>query len=166
MQAHAAAVSALGVLALVLSSCGADSGESTDGSGAGGSAGPRIEVAGTSLGDVLVDQDGKTLYMFTKDVKGRKSVCVADCAAAWPPLGEAAAGDGVDESLVGTVRRSDGSTQATYGGWPLYYYAEGTARGDLTGQGVGKVWYVVDPDGDVVKEKPTKPSKPGGGGGY
>lgn len=165
MQANAAAASAFGVLALMLSSCGGgDSAESADKSGTDSGA-QRIEVADTSVGDVLVDKDGKTLYMFTKDVKGRKSVCAADCLAAWPPLGRASAGDGTDSSLVGTIKRGDGSTQATYDGWPLYYYVKDKARGDVTGQGVGAVWYAVGPDGNVVKKKPETGGT-GGGGGY
>jgi len=66
-------------------------------------------------------------------------------------VAEATAGEGIDESLLGTVERDDGSTQTTYGGWPLYYFAADTAPGDLNGQGVGENWFVIDPSGEVVE---------------
>ncbi len=105
----------------------------------------------TELGTFLVDEEGRTLYMFTKDSPGT-SVCEGDCLAAWPVLeGEVAAGEGVDESLIGTIERSDGSIQASYADWPLYYFAQDQAAGDVTGQGVGEVWYVLSPEGEIIK---------------
>lgn len=106
------------------------------------------------LGSFLVDADGMTLYLFTKDTEG-ESTCYDDCASAWPPLltgGEAAAGEGVDASLLGTTERTDGTTQVTYGGWPLYYWVKDAAPGDTTGQDVGEVWYVVSPAGEAVHD--------------
>lgn len=110
-----------------------------------------VEVADTELGPILVDSEGMTLYVFLPDAGG-ESTCYDDCAANWPPLvAEATAGEGIDESLLGTVERDDGSTQTTYGGWPLYYFAADTAPGDLNGQGVGENWFVIDPSGEVVE---------------
>ena len=111
-----------------------------------------VMTASSDLGTILVDGKGMTLYMFTKDTQGSgESTCEGDCLAAWPPLlGEPTAGDGVDESLLGTLTRSDGSTQVSYNGWPLYYWAKDTAPGDTTGQGVNDVWWVLDAAGDPV----------------
>lgn len=124
--------------------------ESTeDGAAAGAST---VMTAETDLGTILVDGEGMTLYMFTNDTQDSgESVCEGDCLVAWPPLeGEPTAGEGVDESLLGTIERSDGSTQASYNGWPLYYWAQDTAPGDVTGQGVNDVWYVLDPAGEPI----------------
>lgn len=67
-----------------------------------------------------------------------------------PPAGRAEGGEGADQSLLGTITRTDGSTQVTYNGWPLYFWAEDSAPGDTTGQGVNDVWWVVDAAGDAV----------------
>lgn len=170
-KSNLSVASGFGVLALLLASCGGGNGGSAADSPSEpasqsdtGSSGPQeIAVGSSSLGDVLVDKDGRTLYMFTKDTQGKKSVCEGDCLAAWPPLAEAKAGEGADDGLVGTIDRSDGSTQATYDGWPLYYFAKDKASGDVNGQGVGGVWYVLDADGKVVKKSPAAA---GQGGGY
>jgi predicted lipoprotein with Yx(FWY)xxD motif len=107
-------------------------------------------VASSDLGDILVDGDGNTLYVFEPDAQGA-STCYDSCEGNWPPLvGDVAAGDGVDGSLLGTAARTDGTDQVTYNGWPLYYFAHDAAPGDVNGQGVGDVWYVVSPAGDAV----------------
>lgn len=98
------------------------------------------------LGMILTDPSNRTLYWYTKDSPG-KSVCTGGCLSAWPPF--AATGTptlpaGVPGTL-GTITRSDGTTQVTYDDMPLYYFAKDTAPGDTTGQGVGKVWYVITP---------------------
>lgn len=123
-------------------------GEGDDG-GEAQSAGA-LETADSDLGQILVDPDGMTLYVFLPDEQS-ESTCYDACAATWPPLeGQMEAGAGVDESLLGTAERTDGTTQATYNGWPLYYYASDSEPGDVTGQGVGDNWFVVDPAGEVV----------------
>ncbi len=115
-------------------------------------AGLVVQVASSDLGDHLVDGDGKTLYLFTPDAQGDTSACTGDCAATWPPLvGPATAGDGADGSLLGTISRDDGATQPTYNGWPLYYFAADAAPGDTNGQGVGDVWWVIDPAGNAIQ---------------
>jgi len=103
-----------------------------------------------SVGQVLTDQNGMTLYRFDKDTaKPPKSNCDGDCAKAWPPM--LATGDvqvqGVDKNLVGKVTRSDGTEQITVGGWALYRYAKDTKAGDATGQGVGGAWYAANAKG-------------------
>jgi len=121
------------------------------GDGIGLSASVEIVVAETDLGSILTDSDGNTLYLFDPDAQG-ESVCYDQCEEAWPPLvATATAGDGVDESLLGTAPRTDGSEQVTYNGWPLYYFAADSAPGDTNGQGVNDVWWVVDAAGDAIK---------------
>lgn len=111
-----------------------------------------LKMADTSLGSILVDGKGMTLYLYTKDSPS-KSVCEDACLAAWPPLiGVPTVGSGVDDSKLGSFQRSDGRTQATYNGWPLYYYKTDVAAGDVTGQNVGGVWFVLDRDGEAIKK--------------
>jgi predicted lipoprotein with Yx(FWY)xxD motif len=109
-----------------------------------------------SLGSFLVDDKDMTLYLFTKDTSNTSN-CYDKCATAWPPLltkDKPVAGEGVDASKLGTTTRKDGTTQVTYNGWPLYYYQKDTASGDVTGQGVGSVWFVVSPAGDKITTTP------------
>lgn len=114
--------------------------------------GATVAVAESDLGPILVDGQGLTLYLFTSDTQGEPTTCTGGCAAAWPALtGEVTAGEGVDPALIGTVAGPDGTEQATYNGWPLYYYAEDAGPGDTTGQGVGGVWWVLDAEGDAVE---------------
>lgn len=115
---------------------------------------PAVTVSVTDLpglGEVLTDQDGRTLYLFTQDTKDPSaSTCVADCAAQWPPLTTATNEvdvSGVDSALVDTITRPDGETQVTYGGWPLYYFAKDSAPGQANGQGVNDVWFTVSKEG-------------------
>ncbi len=112
-----------------------------------------VALGGTDHGEVLVDGAGMTLYVFDPDEQG-PSTCYDECADAWPPLvtdDAPDAGDGVDAGLLGTVERDDGSTQVTYDGWPLYFWASDAAPGDATGQGVQDVWWVIESDGSVVR---------------
>jgi predicted lipoprotein with Yx(FWY)xxD motif len=105
-----------------------------------------------TLGSFLVDDKGMTLYLFTKDTPNT-TVCYDKCAIAWPPLlttGDPVAGEGVDAALLGTTDRTDGTVQVTYNGWPLYYYEEDKAPGDVVGQDVGDVWFVVSAEGEQV----------------
>jgi predicted lipoprotein with Yx(FWY)xxD motif len=110
-----------------------------------------VETSTTDLGTFLVDSAGMTLYVFVPDDAG-PSTCSGDCLAAWPTLaGPATAGEGVDASLLGTAPATDGTEQATYNGWPLYYFAQDEAPGDVNGQGVGDKWYVVDTSGAMIE---------------
>jgi len=155
----AALGAAVAALAIVLAACG---GGNDQGSGATattaaaqqGAAGT-VAVASTALGDVLVDAKGRTLYVFTKD-KSDQSVCSGKCAAAWPALtvtGAATPGTGVQASLLSTAKQGNGTTQVTYGGKPLYYFAGDKAPGETKGQGLNGVWFVVRGDGTLVQTK-------------
>ena len=117
--------------------------------------GPAMVNVGTNAthGSILVDDKGMSLYLFTKDTPNT-STCYDKCATAWPALltnGNAVGGSGVDASKFGTTTRTDGTIQVTYNGWPLYYFAKDKQPGDVTGQGVGSVWYLVSTKGDAVK---------------
>ena len=108
-------------------------------------------MAASNLGSILVDERGMTLYLFTKDGPGT-SACEGQCLVNWPPLlGVPREGDGVDDSLLGSFVRADGRTQATYNGWPLYYWVKDAKPGDTTGQDVQGVWFVLDRDGEPVR---------------
>ena len=105
-----------------------------------------------TLGKILVDGNGMTLYMYTKDA-ANKSNCSAGCLKAWPPFitqGSPTLGDGVDSALVGSATLADSSMIVTYNKMPLYYWAKDTKAGDTAGQNVNEVWYVVSPDGKPV----------------
>lgn len=103
------------------------------------------------FGPILVDGEGRSLYLFTNDT-GPESTCYDQCAEAWPALtGEAGAEGEADEGLLGTTERDDGETQVTYADHPLYYFAADEAPGDTNGQGVGGVWFLVDPRGEPVE---------------
>ena len=101
-------------------------------------------VKSTDIGGkmVLTDANGMALYTFDKDTNGDgKSVCNDDCAVKWPPLmAEAGAEPEGDFTLV---TRDDGSTMWAHKGWPLYYWYEDTAPGDISGDGVGGVWHLA-----------------------
>lgn len=142
------------VSVLILVGMGVVSGQSASGGAASTGVANLMVAENDELGIFLVDASGMTLYLFTKDTDG-ESVCYDDCASAWPPLltaGEPVAGEGVDATLLGTTERTDGTTQVTYGGWPLYYWVKDAAPGDTTGQDVGEVWYVVSPAGEAVHD--------------
>jgi len=100
------------------------------------------------LGPFLTDSAGMTLYLFTKDTVPGESACYDDCATNWPPLlttdAPASLPVGIQGEL-GTIERTDGTSQVTYNDVPLYYFAKDTKAGDTTGQGVGDVWWVVPP---------------------
>src|SRR5829696_5417083 len=117
--------------------------------------GPTVNLGDTSLGSVLVDGDGKTLYIFTPDAASAgKSVCNGDCAAAWPPLlGDAAPtlGTGLEADDFTTITRDDGATQIAFYGMPLYYFAADAAAGDVKGQGLNDKWYVIGAEGKIIK---------------
>jgi predicted lipoprotein with Yx(FWY)xxD motif len=146
-------------LALIVAGCGGGSTSSTYGAAPSPSPAAKTTVATqrTSLGTVLVDAKGRTLYLFEKD-KPTASMCNGSCAAVWPPLtstGAPAAGHGVLKGKLGSVKRSDGAAEVTYAGHPLYTYAADTKAGQVKGQGLdqfGAEWYVLKPSGQKVDE--------------
>jgi predicted lipoprotein with Yx(FWY)xxD motif len=110
-----------------------------------------LAMADNKLGSILVDGKGMTLYLFTKDTPNTSN-CNGQCLVAWPALlGKPTAGKGVDDSKLGSFTRSDGSVQASYNGWPLYYWKDDAKAGDATGQNVNNVWFVLDHDGNAIK---------------
>jgi predicted lipoprotein with Yx(FWY)xxD motif len=145
------------VLAVAVAGCGGGStyggtSSSVPASSSGGRG--SVKLASTKLGKVLVDAKGRALYLFEAD-KG-SSACDGACATVWPPLtttGEPTAGPGLATSKLGTTKRSDGATEVTYNGHPLYTYAGDSAPGETSGQGLddfGAEWYTLSARGDKV----------------
>ena len=115
--------------------------------------GATVMVADSSLGQILVDGEGRTLYMFKPDEAGTPT-CYDQCEDNWPPLtatGDVTVGEGLDASLFSTVARTDGSMQVKAGNWPLYYFKNDAAPGDTNGQDIQDVWYVVSPSGEPIE---------------
>jgi predicted lipoprotein with Yx(FWY)xxD motif len=115
-----------------------------------------VDVAADgTLGQILADPEGRTLYMFEADA-GTKSACTGTCALTWPPLrasGKPVAGSGIAPSKLATSARSDGEPQVTYYGHPLYTYTVDQQPGDATGEGTtafGAAWYALSPAGTRV----------------
>ncbi len=110
-----------------------------------------VNISQTSqFGPILVDQRGMTLYLYTMD-STNSSTCYGSCASIWFPFlteGTPIAGSGVNARLLGTITRTDGSTQVTYNGHPLYYFVKDKAPGDMNGENVQAVWFVVTPQGN------------------
>jgi predicted lipoprotein with Yx(FWY)xxD motif len=172
-----ASVAAVPVIALVAAGCGGDSGGG--GNSAAASAPPKTAsgqaaTIGTAsegnLGTILVDSQGRTLYLFQKD-SGTKSACFGACASAWPPLrdsGKPTVGSELTAALVGTTTRSDGMPQVTYNGHPLYLFSGDEKPGDTEGQGstaFGSPWYALNSSGNQVTAQASSGSS-GSGGGY
>jgi predicted lipoprotein with Yx(FWY)xxD motif len=125
---------------------------------AGSSASATVKTRSTSLGTILVDSKGRTLYLFEKDTKN-KSNCSGACAANWPPTivsGKPTAGGKAVASKLGTTKRSDGTTQVTYAGHPLYTFVlDKNKPGSTKGEGVdafGAEWYVVGTNGKKIEK--------------
>ena len=163
-----------GATALVVAALAAGCG-SSGGINANSSAPPKnangqsatVGLANENVGKILVDSQGRTLYLFERD-SGMKSTCTGACAVEWPPLratGKPTVGGGVNASIVATSSRADGKTQVTYNGHPLYLFSADQKAGDTNGQGVnafGGLWYVLSSSGDEI----TTPTGSGGGFGY
>jgi predicted lipoprotein with Yx(FWY)xxD motif len=117
--------------------------------------GTTVKVEKTSIGKVIANSKGHTLYMFRKD-KGTTTKCYGACAATWPPLltnGKPVAGPGVKASLLGTTKRKDGKLQVTYKKFPLYTFVEDTKARQTKGEGskaFGAGWYALTPTGVVI----------------
>jgi predicted lipoprotein with Yx(FWY)xxD motif len=117
-----------------------------------------VKTAASSLGRILVDGRGRTLYLFEKDKRGR-SFCAGACAAYWPPLlahGKPIAGRGAKQSLLGITRRANGTKQVTYAGHPLYRFVQDTSPGQTNGQDLhnfGAGWYVLSPAGKKIEKE-------------
>ena len=128
---------------------------------------PDVQVGETSLGNVLVNGEGLTLYAFTQDSDGVPT-CTGDCAATWPALlvdAEPVVGEGVDAAVISTVEGAEGGTQVVADGWPLYTFSGDTAAGDVNGQELGGVWFAVGPDGTLIDGPEGSAGNQNGGGG-
>ncbi|MEU8109986.1 hypothetical protein AB0C18_40400 [Nonomuraea muscovyensis] len=114
-----------------------------------------VGMAESGIGRILVDGEGRTLYLFEKDKNG-KSSCDGACAKAWPPYlteGKPKAEEGAKQDLLSTTKRDDGGTQVVYGDWPLYYYQGDEKAGDTSGHDIeefGAEWYAVGPNGKKI----------------
>jgi predicted lipoprotein with Yx(FWY)xxD motif len=130
-----------------------------------------VSVGNSALGQILVDTQGRTLYLFKAD-SPRVSACGGACAVAWPPLlvrGNPIVVGGADRSLVATIQRPSGARQLTYDGHPLYRFVDDQKPGDVNGEGVtafGASWYALSRAGDQVAQPPSASgvgaSSPGG----
>jgi predicted lipoprotein with Yx(FWY)xxD motif len=127
----------------------------------------------------LTDGSGNTLYLFAPDTGG-KSTCYGSCASFWPPLKAGtqvkASGGGASSGVLGTTTRTDGITQVTYAGHPLYRYSGDQTPGDMKGEGLnisGGLWWIVSPSGAAItngsapstQSSPSSSGSSGGGGG-
>jgi predicted lipoprotein with Yx(FWY)xxD motif len=144
--------------------------------GSSGSASDVIHVAKVgNLGVILTDAKGMTLYRYTPD-KPNMSVCTGECASLWPPMTvpagtttvSAASGAG---GTFGTIKRSDGTTQVTYNGMPLYTYQGDSKSGEATGQGLDGQWFVLKAMGSATSAttgsaNSTSTTSSGGSSGY
>jgi predicted lipoprotein with Yx(FWY)xxD motif len=157
--------------ALLLAACGGDDGETSTGGGGEGSqdeAAATVAVESSDLGDILVDAEGNTLYMFVPDQEEGEPTCYDDCAESWPALeatGDLTAGEGLDQSLLASIERTDGTTQVSYNDLPLYYFSGDEAAGDTNGQGLNDVWWVMSPEGEPIQDKQTSSQGDGYGVG-
>jgi predicted lipoprotein with Yx(FWY)xxD motif len=163
-----ATLASLALIALLaLAGCGSSNSSSSSGGAYGseestGEPAPSNSANGVAItvgsasgvGKVLVDSNGMTLYYFEKDKKGSgKSACYGPCAEGWPPLsteGKPQAGEGAEASKLGTIERSDGTTQVTYAGWPLYTFVEDKKPGEDNGtdsKAFGASWYPLHANG-------------------
>ena len=158
------------VAAATLTACGSSGNDTSGGYGdstpsseassaaktpAAAAASTDLATAETSLGTVVVDGKGMTAYYFLKDTKGSgTSACSGDCAAAWPAITTENATPTVTgvTGEVGTITGTDGKLQVTIDGRPIYTFAQDKAPGDVNGQGLNSVWYVIAPDGTEIDD--------------
>jgi len=163
---------------MLAAACGSDNTSSTPTSaasqasattGSPSSAAPAaVALAQTSLGQVVTDTAGFTLYEFDRDTAGNgKSACNASCATTWPPATTTSASPGKPSGLAGaltTITRDDGSKQLALDGHPLYRFARDTAAGQTNGDGVGGIWHAAKASAAAPAASPTAAAS--GGGGY
>jgi predicted lipoprotein with Yx(FWY)xxD motif len=164
-----------GVVAVVAAGGGAAASTQVAGSRTNARTATIVKLRATSLGKVLVDSRGRTLYLLTADGKN-KSTCYGQCTSFWPPLlttGKPKAGVSVKASLLRVTMRRDGKHQVTYAGHPLYRFVQDAKAGQTHGEGVsafGGEWYVLSAAGAKVEPKAESTTTPTGttttSGGY
>jgi predicted lipoprotein with Yx(FWY)xxD motif len=170
----------LAASAVTLAACGGASSGSTAGGTTGSTTGatattpvsaPGLHAATTSLGKVLVDANGRTVYLLTADSRGT-STCAADCLSLWPAV---TPGHTKLTVPVGSTKTPDGTPTATVAGQPVYTFANDHGAGQVNGEGIkafGGTWYAVSPNGTAVtgatggSSATSSGSGPYGGGGY
>ena len=161
---------------MVLAGCGSSSNNSSANNPPSSSGDQEtIGTSSGSMGTYLTADEGKSVYLWEGD-HGAASSCTSACSSVWPPVttdGAPKAGSGVVAADLGTIKRSDGTTQVTYKGHPLYYFAQDTAKGQTNGEGstgFGAKWYLVTPSGTALDNDASSSSSPsptsGGYGGY
>ena len=165
-----AGAAAIPLVALSVAACGGGGSAATAATSktpSGASA--AVSVAKSSLGSILVNSNGRTLYLFKADV-GMHSACTGACTTKWPPLlatGKTTAGAGLTASKLATITRSGGTRQITYNGHPLYLFVKDHEPGEVKGQGViafGAAWFALSPSGEqIAATAPTTGGSSGGG---
>ena len=152
--ALAAALSACGGTAGTTSSSSAPATTSAASSAASSNAAAELKTATSSAGQIVVDGKGMSVYFFSNDVKDSgKSACVDACVAMWPAVTTSSATPSVEgvSGSVSTITTADGKKQVTVNGLPVYNFVNDKAPGDILGQGVKGVWYLVSPAGEMIK---------------
>jgi predicted lipoprotein with Yx(FWY)xxD motif len=166
--------SAVALALLALAGCGSSTygggsaagTSSSSASSSASSAKAALRTADTGLGKVVVDANGRTVYVFDKDAAGSgTSACTGACLTKWPPV-VAASGDLTGSGVtgrLGTITRDDGTKQVTLAGMPLYLYSGDSHAGDVTGQAVLGIWWAVSPSGTKVTAAASPSSAYSGG---
>jgi predicted lipoprotein with Yx(FWY)xxD motif len=165
-------VASVGASVVALAACGGSNttNNTAPTARAAGDAATTLKLAKTSLGSVVVDGRGRTLYLFAKDA-GPTSTCLGDCADDWPPLTATSlptVAGGVAKSQLSLIARPDGKRQVALAGHPLYFFAGDQAAGQVNGQGIdefGAKWFTVDGRGKGVTSS-SSGAKPKPSGGY
>ncbi len=154
-----------GAVGLFAAGCGSSSSSSSSSSAktttstsAAATSSGSVKISSASVpgvGVVLVDGQGRTLYIYTPD-NAKQVTCTGGCASQWPPVAapasaKATAAGAVNASLLASDPNPGGGRVVTYKGWPLYNYVADPTAGTASGQGSGGVWYVISPTGTVVK---------------
>ncbi len=165
-----ASAAVIPLVALTVAACGGGGAATAATPKTSSGASATVGVANSSLGSILVNSTGRTLYLFKAD-SGTRSACTGACATAWPPLlatGKPTSGSGLTASELGTITRSGGKHQVTYNGHPLYLFIKDTKPGQTNGQGVtafGAAWFALTPSGNQASSPASSSSGGGSGGG-
>jgi predicted lipoprotein with Yx(FWY)xxD motif len=158
-------------LGLALATIGGAAALIAPANGATTAKGAAVALKKTSLGTILVDARGRTLYLFEKDRSGM-SACTSACAQYWPALTSRAtprAGSGVHQSMLRVIRQQNGVRQVTYAGHPLYTFAGDKSAGQTSGEGLtnfGAAWYALAASGRKVEKSQSSSSSSSSSSGY
>ncbi|RZU64492.1 putative lipoprotein with Yx(FWY)xxD motif [Microterricola gilva] len=152
-----AALAGTAVAMMALAGCAQDAPAPSSTESDVAAANPDITVAGSPIGEIVVNGEGMTAYFFDKDTAGAEaSACTGECAANWPAItteSDTPVVDGVT-GTVGTITDADGNHQITIDGRPIYTFVKDMAPGDVNGQGMNEVWHVIAPDGTEITTAP------------